>query len=111
MTFKSLGIGLVGAALLLLPAAAEADEQHQVSVRNDVGQIVSCGIRRAGSSAIDGFTLREGETRNHAYSGSKTRLILCEGALSSWQPLAHDGSYRLVRATEERIVAQPASAR
>ena len=109
MAFKSFGIGLAGAIALLLPTASQAQEQHQVSVRNDVGQIVNCGIRRAGSSAVEGFSLRTGETWSKNYSGSKARLILCEGALSSWQQLAPDRTYRLVKTDAERIVAQLAA--
>jgi len=105
MTLKS--FGLAGTAILLLPTASQAQDQHQVSFRNDVGRAISCGIRRAGSSAIETFTIRTGETWSKTYSGSKARLIVCEGTFPHWQPLALDGSYRLVRAIDERIVAEP----
>jgi hypothetical protein len=112
MTFRTCGLSLAGLALLALsPTGANAEEQHQISLHNDVGRPITCGVRRAGSSAIDSFTLRAGESWSKSYSGSKTRLVLCEGAMSSWQPLVPDRPYRLVKADAERIVAEAASGR
>ena len=107
MTFRLCGLAAT-ALLALSPTGAAAAEQHQISLRNDVGHAVTCGVRRAGSSAVDSFTLRSGGTWSKDYSGSKQRLVLCEGALSVWQPVAPDQPYRLVKGDDDRIVAEPA---
>ena len=111
MSFKIFALSLAGSALILAPAVANAGEQHQVSLHNDVGHAITCGVRREGSSAVDSFTLRAGESWSKSYSGSKPRLVLCEDAMSSWQPLALDRPYRLVKTDAERIVAESMSGR
>src|SRR4051794_34112798 len=100
MRFNLRAAAAIGTALMLLsPAAAQAADQYNLSIRNDVGHPVSCGIRHAGSSAVDAFVIRSGEVWTKSYQGSKTRLLLCEGAysISSWQPLASDRAYRVVQ--------------
>ncbi|MDB5693331.1 MAG: hypothetical protein JWO81_2394 [Alphaproteobacteria bacterium] len=109
MTFRSYGATCLGVALLLAPASPLRAQQHQLSVRNDTGHVATCGVRRAGSSAIDSFTVRTGEIWAMGYAGSKARMILCEGAASHWQQLDSDRRYRLVKAGDQRIVAQPVS--
>jgi hypothetical protein len=107
MTFKS--CAAAGAALLfLLPGGAQAQGEQNYSLRNDVGHPVTCGIRRAGSSAVDAILLRPGETWTKSYSGSKTHLLLCEGAysISRWQTLAPDRQYRLVKDENQQVVAR-----
>ena len=112
MTFRTCGPSLAGIAILALsPTFANAKEQHQLSLRNDVGRPIICGVRKANSSAVDSFTLSAGGSWSKDYSGSKTRLVLCEGARSTWQPVGAGGSYRLVKAGDNRIVAEPASGR
>lgn len=107
MTFKTCGLSLAGAALLAVsPGSAQAKAEHQISLRNDVGHAITCGVRHEGSSAIDSFTLPSGGSWSKDYSGSKTRLVLCEGALSTWQPLTPDTTYRLVKTDAQRIVAE-----
>ena len=113
MTFNWRGLAAIGAAaMLFLPAAAQADGQYNLSIRNDVGHAVSCGIRRGGSSAVDAFVIRAGEVWTKSYQGSKARLLLCEGAysISNWQRLASDQPYRLVEDVDHQIIAQPLSA-
>jgi hypothetical protein len=109
MTFRTCGLSLAGAALALCSSGADAADQHQISLRNDVGHTVTCGVRHAGSSAIDSFTLSAGQSWSKSYSGSKGRLVLCEGAMSAWQPLAPDRPYRLVKTDAQRIVAEAAA--
>jgi hypothetical protein len=107
MTFKSWAA--IGASLLFfLPGGASAQGAQNYSLRNDVGHAVTCGIRRAGSSAVDAILLRPGETWTKSYSGSKTRLLLCEGAysISRWQTLAPDRQYRLVKDEDQQVVAR-----
>jgi hypothetical protein len=112
MTFKTCGLSLAGTALLALsPAGANAEEQHQIPLRNDVDRTITCGVRNQGSSAIDSFTLRSGQSWSKSYSGSKTRLVLCEGAMSAWQPLTPDRPYRLVKTDAQKIVAEAAAGR
>jgi hypothetical protein len=114
MRFSLRGAAAIGAvSMLLVPAAAQAADQYNLSIRNDVGHAVSCGIRHAGSSAVDSFVIRSGEVWTKTYPGSKTRLLLCEGAysISSWQPLASDRPYRVVKDADRQIVAQAISAR
>ena len=97
--------GAVAALLVLMPATAFAQDQ-QYSVRNESGRAVTCGIRNKGSSAIDDFTLRAGAVWTKAYSKTKTRLLLCEGAASKWQAIDPGRSYRVVRASDDRLVAE-----
>jgi hypothetical protein len=112
MTFKICSLSLAGLALLAVsPASANAEDQHQLSLRNDVGHAITCGVRQGGSSAIESFTIRGGASWTKAYGGSKPRLVLCEGAMSRWQPLVPDRTYRLVKMDAERIVAEAASGR
>ncbi|HEX5184044.1 MAG TPA: hypothetical protein VFW19_12960 [Allosphingosinicella sp.] len=110
MRFKTCGLGVAFIAFLAL-SPANAKDEHQISLRNDVGRAITCGVRSANSSAIDSFTIREGGTWSKDYSGSKQRLVLCEGALSTWQPVAADRPYRLVKGAEDRILAEPDSGR
>lgn len=110
MMFNSNSLILAGAALLpALPAAAAAQDQPLYSVRNDTARVLTCGVRRAGSSAIDSFTVRAGQMWTGSYSGSKSRLILCEGPMSRWQAMAPGQSYRLIAPADDRIVAEPLS--
>jgi hypothetical protein len=114
MRFNLRGAAAIGAAsMLLLPVAARADGDYNLSIRNDVGHAVSCGVRRAGSSAVDSFVIRAGEVWTRTYQGSKTRLLLCEGAysISNWQPLASNQAYRVVKDADRQVVAQAIPAR
>jgi hypothetical protein len=107
MTIKSCGAACFGAALfLLLPTPSQA-QQHAVTVTNDVGHLIGCRIRRAGSAVADDVTLRAGQVWTQSYSGSKERMIRCDGSYSNWQALAVDRPYRLVQAGDERILALP----
>ena len=112
MNLKHLAtIGLGSFALCLWAAPSQADPQHDVSVRNETGRVIGCWVRRAGSSATDDLTLRKEQVWTSAYSGSKRRMIRCEGELSDWQPLEPDRSYALVQRNEDRIVAEPVQPR
>jgi hypothetical protein len=95
----------VAALLLLMPGTAFAQDQ-QYSIRNDSGRAVTCGIRNKGSSAIDDFTLKAGAVWTKAYSNTKARLLLCEGTASTWQAIDPGRSYRVVKAGDDRIVAE-----
>ena len=108
MMFKSVSLILAGTMLLSALPTAAAEDQGQYSVRNDTRRPLTCGVRRQGSSAIDSFTIRAGESWTGSYSGSKARLILCEGTMSRWQPMTPGQPYRLVApGNDDRIVAQP----
>ena len=110
MVLKSKHIFAVGAALLsALPAVAAAGDQPQYSARNDTSRALTCGVRRAGSSAIDSFTIRAGEMWTGSYSGSKARLMKCEGILSRWHEIAPGQSYRLTAVEGDKIVVSPLS--
>lgn len=112
MTFNSCSLIVAGGALLAVsPSSAQAKGEHQISLRNDVGHAITCGVRGQNSSAIDSFTLRAGGSWSKDVSGSKEHLVLCEGALSTWQPVVPDRTYRLVKGTEDRILAEPDSNR
>ena len=100
-------IGLGSLVLCLGATPSQAAPEHNLSVRNDTGRVVGCWVRRAGSSATDDVTLRKGQVWTSAYSGSKPRMIRCEGELSDWQALEPDRSYGLVQQNEDRIVAEP----
>jgi hypothetical protein len=106
MIMKSNPILVVAAAALpfALPSAAIANDQPQYSARNDTSRPLTCGVRRAGSSAIDSFTIRAGEMWTGSFSGSKTRLLKCEGILSRWQELTPGQSYRLTAVEGDKIV-------
>jgi hypothetical protein len=95
----------VAALLLLMPGTAFAQDQ-QYSVRNESGRAVTCGIRNKGSSAIDDFIIKAGAVWTKAYSSTKTRLLLCEGDASTWQVIDPGRSYRVVRASDDRLVAE-----
>jgi hypothetical protein len=95
----------VTALLVLMPATSFAQDQ-QYSVRNESGQAVRCGIRNKGSSAIDDFTLKAGAVWTRAYSSSKMRLLICEGTASTWQAIDPGRSYRVVKAGDDRIIAE-----
>lgn len=108
MTFTSNSLICAAAALLVtLPCAASAQDGTRYFARNDSTRALTCGVRRAGSSAIDSFTIRAGETWSGSYSGAKARLIKCEGMLSRWQQMAPGQTYRLVASDDEQIIAQP----
>ena len=108
MILKSSHMFAAAAALLFaLPSAAAGNDQPQYSARNDTSRALTCGVRRAGSSAIDSFTIRAGEMWTGSYSGSKTRLMKCEGMLSRWHPLTPGQSYRLTAVEGDMIVVSP----
>jgi hypothetical protein len=44
-----------------------------------------------------------------SYSGSKTRLMKCEGILSRWHALTPGQSYRLTAVEGDKIVVSPLS--
>jgi hypothetical protein len=97
-----------GAALLGGAAAmADVPGRHSVSVRNDTGGRVECGIHKEGSSVMDGVTLKAGQVWTQTYGDPKSRWLRCEGVYSTWQRLAPDSVYSLVKDTAERIVATP----
>jgi hypothetical protein len=106
MTFKSCCMAAPAALLFMMPASASAQDQHQYSVRNDIGRTVVCGLRKAGSSAIEDFTLKAGAIWTKAYSGPKQRLLVCEGDWSRWQTLAPDRPYRILETGDDRIIAE-----
>jgi hypothetical protein len=96
----------VAALLLLMPGTSFAQDQNQYSVRNESGRAVTCGIRNKGSSAIDDFIIKAGAVWTKAYASTKTRLLLCEGTASTWQTIDPGRSYRVVKASDDRLVAE-----
>jgi hypothetical protein len=98
----ALGAGLLAAS----PALAGNQDQHSFSLRNDTGATVDCGIKRDGSSAMEGFTIKAGEVWTKSYSSAKARRVKCEGMFSAWQLVQPDAAYRLVKTDDERIVVQ-----
>jgi hypothetical protein len=107
MKMYRLGIVALGAGLLAAsPATAGNQDQHSFSLRNDTGGTIDCGIRRDGSAAMEGFTLKAGEVWTKSYPSAKARRVRCEGLFSNWQRVQPGASYRLVRSADERIVVQ-----
>jgi hypothetical protein len=105
---KTYRLGMIALAAGLLaasPALAGNQGQHSFSLRNDTGATIDCGIKRDGSSAIEGFTIKSGEMWTKSYSSAKPRRVKCEGTFSNWQRVEADGAYRLVR-DDERILVQ-----
>jgi hypothetical protein len=98
----ALGAGLLAAS----PATAGNQGEHSFSLRNETGATIDCGIKRDGSSAIEGFTIKAGEVWTKSYSSAKDRRVKCEGMFSNWQRVQADGTYRLVRDADERILVQ-----
>jgi hypothetical protein len=98
----ALGAGLLAAS----PAVAGNQGEHSFSLRNDTGATIDCGIKRDGSSAMEGITIKAGEVWTKSYSSGKARRVKCEGTFSSWQRIQPDGAYRLVRDASERILVQ-----
>ena len=96
----ALGAGLLGAS----PALAQG--QNIISLRNDTGGTIDCGIKRDGSAAMEGFTLKAGEVWTRGYSSNKARRVRCEGLYSSWQRVQLNANYRLVKSDNERIVVE-----
>ncbi|MEA3060961.1 MAG: hypothetical protein QOJ94_742 [Sphingomonadales bacterium] len=107
MNIYRLGMIALGAGLLAAsPALAGNQGEHSFSLRNDTGQTVDCGIKRDGSAAIEGITIKAGEVWTKSYSSAKDRRVKCEGMFSNWQRIQPDGAYRLVRDAHERILVQ-----
>jgi len=98
----ALGSGLLAAS----PALAGNQGEHSFSLRNDTGGTIDCGIKRDGSAAIEGITIKAGEVWTKSYSSAKDRRVKCEGTYSNWQRIQADGVYRLVRDASERILVQ-----
>ena len=104
---KTYQLGMIALGAGLLPASpALAQGQHIFSLRNDTGATIDCGIKRDGSSAMEGITLKAGEVWTKGYSSSKARRVRCEGLYSKWQLVQPDANYRLVKPDNERIVVQ-----
>jgi hypothetical protein len=107
MKTYQLGMIALGAGLLAAsPATAGNQGQHSFSLKNDTGATIDCGIKRDGSSAMEGITIKAGEVWTKSYSSAKVRRVKCEGLYSSWQLVRPDAAYRLVRDASERILVQ-----
>jgi hypothetical protein len=98
----ALGAGLLAAS----PALAGSEGEHSFSLKNETGATIDCGIKRDGSAAMEGFTLKAGDVWTKSYSSAKARRVRCEGLFSKWQLVQPDAAYRLVRDTDERILVQ-----
>ncbi|MEA2998989.1 MAG: hypothetical protein QOH04_486 [Sphingomonadales bacterium] len=105
MKTNRLGMIALGAGLLAASPAL-AYGQHSFSLKNDTGATIDCGIKRDGSSAMEGITIKTGEVWTKSYSSSKARRVRCEGLFSSWQLVQPDAAYRLVKDSDERILVQ-----
>jgi hypothetical protein len=102
-----LGMIALGAGLLAVsPALAGNQGDHNFSLRNDTGATIDCGIKRDGSSAIEGITVKAGEVWTKSYSSAKARRVRCEGVYSKWQLVQPDAAYRLVKTDDERILVE-----
>jgi hypothetical protein len=107
MNTYRLGMIALGAGLLAAsPALAGNQGEHSFSLKNDTGATVDCGIKRDGSSAMEGITIKAGEVWTKSYSSARARRVKCEGMFSAWQLVQPDSAYRLVRDASERILVQ-----
>jgi hypothetical protein len=107
MNIYRLGMIALGAGLLAAsPALAGNPGEHSFSLRNDTGGTIDCGIKRDGSAAMEGFTVKAGEVWTKSYSSAKARRVRCEGLYSKWQLVQPDSAYRLVKSDAERIVVE-----
>ncbi|MEA3038436.1 MAG: hypothetical protein QOE79_949 [Sphingomonadales bacterium] len=105
-TYRFGMIALSAGLLAASPAMAGNQSEHSFSLRNETGATVDCGIKRDGSAAIEGITIKAGEVWTKSYSSAKDRRVKCEGTYSNWQRIQADGAYRLVRDANERILVQ-----
>jgi hypothetical protein len=100
-------MGIAAAALSASAAVADPPGQHKVSVRNDTGARIECGMRRNGSSIADTMLLKPGQVWTARFDGDKPRWFRCDRTYTEWQRLAPDGDYSLVD-VGGRLVVKPA---
>src|SRR4051812_19719496 len=107
MKTYQLGMIALGAGLLAAsPAMAGNQGQHSFSLKNDTGETVDCGIKRDGSSAMEGITIKAGEVWTKSYSSAKARRVRCKGIFPSWQPARPAAPSGLVGDAGERTLVQ-----
>ncbi len=97
-------------------AYAQGAEQSGYQVKNTTGETVACGIRKAGSSAIEKISLRPGQDWSRTYNGAGDRKFMCKGAdprlanfAAQWVPINSGEAHVLVKNKIGRVVLRQAS--